>query len=316
MKRIKKDKFFDELFNLGRNIFAPKIDKFVNVQKKEEINIQRLLTRLSPKSFYFPFEEILFIWKNNDIILKEDREKYVLFGLRPCEAKAYKALDRTFSNEIPDPYFINKRKNTIIITLACTEPLDTCFCTSVGGNPFDRDGSDIILVEKEEYFYSDGDNENIKFFSFEDTDEKIDEIKKNSISKIKKYDFEKIKDKLDKIWDTDFFYEITQRCLTCGTCTFLCPTCYCFDIEDKERKDGGKRVRIWDACTFKIYTQEASGHNPRFDESKRMRQRVMHKFSYYPELYNIFGCVGCGRCITYCPVNFDIREVLLKAMER
>lgn len=315
MKRIRKEKFLEELFKINRKVIAPKCEQFSIVKNKDEIITKGLLTRISPKSFYFPFEEKLFIWKNQDIKVIEDDAKYILFGLRPCEAKAYKALDKTFDNEIPDNYYIKRRKNTVIISISCNEPLPTCFCTSLGGSPFDKEGSDILLTEKGEFYYTDSYNLDLGF-SFEDTDEKIDDLRENAISKIKKYNFEKLKEKLDRIWDTDFFFEITQRCLTCGACTFLCPTCYCFDIEDKERKDGGKRVRIWDACTFKIYTQEASGHNPRLDESKRMRQRVMHKFSYYPELYNIFGCVGCGRCITYCPVNFDIREVLIKAMEK
>uniref|UniRef100_A0A7C4UDP5 4Fe-4S ferredoxin n=1 Tax=candidate division WOR-3 bacterium TaxID=2052148 RepID=A0A7C4UDP5_UNCW3 len=319
MKRIKKEKFKEEIFKLGRKVIAPSGDRFSFVEGKEHIKMESLLTRLPPKTFYFPYEERLFYFRDGEIITDNKDERFVLFGLRPCESRAYSTFDKTFwTDKFPDPYYIERKKNTLIISIGCNNPLETCFCTSLGGSPFDTEGSDLLLIEKDDWYYAIGKDDVLKLFSFEESDEDIEDIKKKSLDILNKNRFEtnSLVEKLEKVWDTDFFTEVSRKCLTCGACTFLCPTCYCFDIEDKEREDGIKRVRVWDSCMFKIYTQEASGHNPRIDESKRMRQRVMHKFSYYPSSYNVFGCVGCGRCITYCPVNIDIREILKEVMKR
>jgi len=106
-----------------------------------------------------------------------------------------------------------------------------------------------------------------------------------------------------------------MRCLGCGICTFLCPTCHCFDIQDETLESNGARVRIWDSCMFREYSLQASGYNPRPEQTSRVRNRVFHKFSYFPKNHQEFGCVGCGRCISECPVNIDIVEIVNKARE-
>ena len=124
-----------------------------------------------------------------------------------------------------------------------------------------------------------------------------------------------LKEKLDKAFDASFWNEIHQKCLGCGICTFLCPTCYCFDITDEVKDEQGKRIRCWDSCMFPQFTLHASGHNPRPTYRERMRQRIMHKFNYCPENYKETFCVGCGRCIRNCPVNLDIRQIIKIANE-
>ncbi len=106
--------------------------------------------------------------------------------------------------------------------------------------------------------------------------------------------------------------DLTETCLGCGVCTYLCPTCHCFDICDEAATAAGERIRVWDSCQFPLFTQEASGANPRPSGKERFRQRIMHKFSYLPKERDMAGCVGCGRCVAECPVNLDIREVLEK----
>jgi ferredoxin len=122
-----------------------------------------------------------------------------------------------------------------------------------------------------------------------------------------------IEKRLDLMVESSFWDRVHEKCIGCGVCTFLCPTCHCFDITDEAVNQKGQRVRNWDSCLFPIYSLETSGHNPRPTGRERTRQRLMHKFNYFPKNFGRVACVGCGRCIIYCPVQFDIREVLLYA---
>ncbi|NLW25671.1 MAG: 4Fe-4S binding protein [Clostridia bacterium] len=119
-------------------------------------------------------------------------------------------------------------------------------------------------------------------------------------------------EKLEVIYRSPLWRELQEKCVNCGVCTFLCPTCHCFDLTDDQK---GKKVRSWDSCMFASFTKQASGHNPRPTGAERLRQRVMHKFRYFFENHGIFACVGCGRCVEKCPVNLDIREVLQRIKE-
>ena len=112
------------------------------------------------------------------------------------------------------------------------------------------------------------------------------------------------------MYDDPFWDELHLKCLGCGACTYLCPTCHCFDIVDEGNAVRGKRVRNWDTCQFALFTHHTSGHNPRQSGKERMRQRVMHKFNYFVENQGEIACVGCGRCVRNCPVNLDIRAVI------
>ena len=123
-----------------------------------------------------------------------------------------------------------------------------------------------------------------------------------------------IKDKLYSLFESDFWAEVQQSCLGCGVCTYLCPTCHCFDIVDEVQRS--ERVRNWDTCMFRIYSQEASGHNPRPTNVQRTRQRIMHKYAYFIELFEEIGCTGCGRCVRHCPVDLDIRHIIHSAQTR
>ena len=118
--------------------------------------------------------------------------------------------------------------------------------------------------------------------------------------------------------DTQFWQDQTDRCISCGACTYFCPTCYCFTITDEGEglsEKGGRRLRSWDNCMSSLFTREASGHNPRMLKAFRMRNRVSHKYSTYPENWGAFSCSGCGRCISNCPVCVDIRAIVLAAID-
>ena len=137
------------------------------------------------------------------------------------------------------------------------------------------------------------------------------EIEDKVSEKMKAPVIEDITEKLRGMFEHPLWEDIHQRCLGCGVCTYLCPTCYCFDIQDIPSGHGqGTRIRSWDSCMFSSFTLQASGHNPRSSLKQRLRQRIMHKFNYFVENYGVLGCVGCGRCIKNCPAGIDIREII------
>ena len=120
--------------------------------------------------------------------------------------------------------------------------------------------------------------------------------------------------KTTDFFEASFWERVASACINCGTCTYACPTCWCFDIQDETyRSSGGSsgiRMRNWDSCMYSLFTLHGSGHNPRNKSMQRVRQRFMHKLKYYVDKYeNGIQCVGCGRCIRLCPVNIDIRRV-------
>ncbi len=124
------------------------------------------------------------------------------------------------------------------------------------------------------------------------------------------------RDFMARFEDRGYWQEVAESCLSCGICTYVCPTCYCFTITDEIKDLQGERLRSWDSCMFYQYTSEASGHNPRPTKFERYRNRVGHKFSYIPEKYEgLIGCCGCGRCIRSCPVSIDIRRAVLGLKE-
>jgi sulfhydrogenase subunit beta (sulfur reductase) len=250
-------------------------------------------------------------------------ESVVLLGVRPCDTLSLSLLDKVFVDEqYADPYYQKRRNNSLVISLACDSPAATCFCTSIGGGPFSAKGSDIIMFglgnsylfesasEKGEAFLK----KNQKLFR----NPTVKELQKKrqqgeaAEKQVGKVNTSATPASLLKKNDPALWDEIAETCLSCGACTYLCPTCHCFDFFDEKQGDSGTRVRVHDACMFATFTKEASGHNPHGLKRDRMRQRIMHKFSYAPENFNEMFCVGCGRCIVNCPSNIDIRETITK----
>ncbi len=256
-------------------------------------------------------------------------EPTIIFGCRPCDARGFVVIDRPYT-EGPhtDPYYQARRENLTIITRACTETCSTCFCHWVGSGPIDKRGSDILMTQVEEGLILQGVTEKgtalLEKSSLplagEDAKAKVNDSHANAAASLEKApDIKAAKDSLAaRFTDVDFWEKQTAHCLSCGACTYICPTCYCFNITDEG--DGicnppGKRLRTWDNCMAPHFTREASGHNPRTAKALRMRNRISHKFSYYPTVWeDNYSCSGCGRCITQCPVHLDIRSIVLAAI--
>ena len=202
-----------------------------------------------------------------------------------------------------------------MVALGCAKPGATCFCTTVGSGPFDARGVDVMLTDTGDAYVADirTDRGEALFESVPAASEAQVEAASMvqaaaSAQMPLAFETEGIRDVLYDLFESGFWAEIQQSCLGCGVCTLLCPTCHCFDIVDEVQR--GERVRNWDSCMFRIYSQEASGHNPRPTNVERTRQRIMHKYAYFIEGYGEIGCTGCGRCVRHCPVGLDIRQII------
>lgn len=335
-KIIKKE----ELPNLLRvlkktyDVFVPLeedgFSRFKPSRDEETIDLSFTNTRLSPRSFLLPQSEKMFEFtldeKNEDArILKEVPRGYppkLVVGIRPCDAMALRLVDVSFDNaEFKDPWWVKRRESMTLVGLGCSQPCSTCFCTSVNCGPFNEDGLDVLLFDLGASFLAKTLTEKgaklLKVGGVEkDADvglkKKGDELRTEAQKRISSHvPTDRLREKdVKDLFDAPFWDDVAFACINCGTCTFLCPTCWCFDIQDEVTKKEGDRIRNWDSCMFPLFTLHASGHNPRAEKVQRVRQRFMHKLKYYVDKYgNGVACVGCGRCVRYCPVNIDIRDV-------
>jgi len=282
-------------------------------------------TVVPPKaSFFPPMEEMFRFQKDKEGYRIEppssDEHKPLIFGIRPCDAKALAILDMTFKDAYEDPYYLSKRKSAILVGLGCTNPCESCFCTSMNVSPAESADVDLMLTDIGDHFLieevtnkgkelmakTSGLNEATK-----EDEAKAKEAKKASYNKVtRKLDTEGIVDRLSASFDDEEFWEkVAAKCISCGICTLLCPTCYCFDINDELVKGEGTRFRSWDSCGFPLYTKMPM-ENPRQEKWRRVRQKVCHKYEFYPMTFDVIACTGCGRCIRLCPVNWDITQVI------
>ena len=277
-------------------------------------------------NFFPPMEEMFSFQKDREgyhiELPASDEHKQLIFGIRPCDARSLAILDMTFKDLYEDPYYLPKRNNTVLIGLGCLRPYDSCFCTSVGINPGESTDVDLMLTDIGDEFLVEPISQEGKELiarasqmekSTEADEARAKEVKEAAYRKVtRRIDTEGVKDKLLASFDNqDYWERIAAKCISCGICTLLCPTCYCFDINDELVKKQGTRFRSWDSCAFSIYTKMPM-ENPRMEKWRRVRQRVCHKFEFYPMNFGAIACTGCGRCIRLCPVNWDITQTLDK----
>ena len=288
-----------------------------------------LNTTKSPKDFFFPQTEDLMKFKtegkNIEIIdTRKEAEDFVVFGVRACDARSFDILDRVFLVEPRDSFYATKREHATIVTLACTRPAETCFCGVFGINPAEPMG-DVSTWKTTDTLYLQANTEKGKAL-LKKVAHLLEECDDTAVAE-QKEDIKKVMDKLplnslntdafgggktDELWNNPVWDEFSSTCLGCGTCTFVCPTCQCYDIKDFKTGNGVIRYRCWDSCMYSEFTRMAHGNN-RLTQKERFRQRFMHKLVYYPENNDgIFGCVGCGRCLGKCSISMNIAKVMRK----
>ena len=288
-----------------------------------------LNTVKSPKDFFFPQTEDLVRFemagKNIEITdVREETEDFVVFGVRACDVKSFDILDRVFLTEPRDSFYASRREHGIIVSVACTKPSETCFCTAFGIDAAEPAG-DISCwkTETELFMKANTEKGEALLATLEGLTEECGEdavaVQKEKIGKImKKLPLSDLSTegfgggKTQELFNSPEWDELSQTCLGCGTCTFVCPTCQCYDIKDFNTGHGVVRYRCWDSCMYSEFTKMAHGNN-RLTQKERFRQRFMHKLVYYPENNEgLFSCVGCGRCLTRCPISMNIVKVMKK----
>ena len=325
------EKLFDVLKENGRTIVGPSEKNgktsFKKAGKFSDLASDHIQTTQSSKEVAFPrSEKILDYSRSADgmsvkgIDISEMPE-IILWGIRPCDTTGWGELGAIFNWDYKDEIYNNRLSKVAVIGISCAKADEFCFCTSVGGNPGNTEGSDILLTKLGE----DGD------YLAEIITEKGSSImamapalfeEGGQVEKEKyladvavKFDREAIRKNLDKMFESEEWIRQSLRCIGCGACAYVCPTCACFDIQDEAHGKSGSRVRCWDSCGFSLFTLHTSGHNPREVQSQRWRQRIMHKFSYMPDRLSVYGCTGCGRCSRACPVDMNILEHLTSIQE-
>lgn len=288
-----------------------------------------LNTVRSAKDFFFPQTENLMDFKvegkNIEVIdTRSECEDFVLFGVRACDVKSFEVLDRVFLAEPVDSYYKNRREHGIILSLACTRPQETCFCGTFGIDAAEPEG-DVVCYKTADALYLDAKSEkgNALLESLtcltEDADTApVEAQKAQTRTYLAKLPLADLKTDgfgagtTSKFFDAPEWKELSATCLGCGTCTFVCPTCQCYDIKDFNTGHGVKRFRCWDSCMYSDFTKMSAGQ-PRLTQLERFRQRFMHKLVYYPTNNDgLFSCVGCGRCLAKCPIQMNIVKVMKK----
>lgn len=294
----------------------------------DEIAFEFLRTIVPVKKYFMPPVEKLLNYSNGSGFraeMPDPEKKIIIFGLHPCDINSIKILDLALSGKYVDPYYFNKRKNTIIFGLGCM-PDDKCFCRSMGTDHV-TDGFDLYFIDLQNFLLvnvgsSIGDDFTKEFSDLferpepKDIDYYIE--RRNIRAKAFKLtlDVSDLPYILDIERESEVWEELGKKCLCCGSCSMVCPTCYCFNIYDRVDLDGteGERFRQWDTCLAKDYTLVAGGHVFRKKRSDRVKNRYYHKQHGFVEEYGRPSCTGCGRCIQYCPTKIHVVEVLNKVM--
>ena len=292
------------------------------VANSSEIELEYRPTVLSPKKFFFPQDEVILEYDAHGKILpKIEAKPTVLFGIRPCDLNGLKVITECFADDNGDPNYLAKRENAVVIGIDCKKVCDKdAFCFKVGAQNA-CGGFDVMLYEHGSSYAVEISNEKgqkfiKKYFSCDDA--KGDEIENFCKEKTKSFDKEKPFKNLNKfpelfekgkhhpVWEQE-----GKRCLSCGSCIMVCPTCYCFDVKDEMELNmqKGARIRKWDACMLKDFSVIGSGENFRPRATERLHHRIDRKFNFLMKKHGQSVCVGCGRCVRACLAKISPKTI-------
>ena len=298
--------------------------------EEAEVDLDTLKTVKSPKDAFFPQSENLYSVKKEGKKLHVEPEAlknqdFVVFGMKACDVQAVQVLDNVFLTDPVDTFYAARRKHGTIVAMACHEPEESCFCKVFGIDCAEPKADVAVwMVENEMYWKSLTEKGEALTAAVKEllteadsTDEEKVEAEKTAVRNIvEKLPYRNLSlegwngDALTEKFNSPVWEELYKPCLACGTCTFVCPTCQCYDIKDYNTGHGVQRYRCWDSCMYSDFTMMAHGNN-RTSQMQRFRQRFMHKLVYYPANNNgMYSCVGCGRCVEKCPASLNIVKVI------
>ena len=294
------------------------------VLSSDEIVFDFQRSVLSPKAFFLPDTQVILEMqkRGKDVTLTEPplEQEQVVFGLRPCDARGLGVLDALLLDRPPaDVYYAERREKTWLVGLACSQLWDDCFCTSLGSAPDDASGVDLMLYpESCDYLVDVVTERGAMLISGLDVEETDRTAPASDTSGLQVPVLPP--EAWGALFDDIYWQRLAERCLSCHACTYVCPTCRCFDVRDDTIATGPgyahiRRLRAWDSCMAAAYRRIAGGHNPRPEKAQRLRNRYFCKFCYSPLDFGATACVGCGRCIAVCPVGIDIAEMLADVAE-
>lgn len=301
--------------------------EFYPYEAGAKVRLDALHTVKSAKDLFFPQCENLmgFRMQGKSIEIEEPKlpdADYCIFGVRACDARSFEILDRVFLSEPVDTYYQARREHGTVVSMACSRPEETCFCGVFGIDATEPAGDVVTWIADGVLYWEPrtkkGEDLTQKVAELlSDSDTAAVERQKETVQKILErlplhdLDLTRFKeDEMMNLFGDEAWAKLSERCIGCGTCTFVCPTCQCYDIRDYNTGHGIQRYRCWDSCMYRDFTMMAHGNN-RKSQLERFRQRFMHKLVYYPNNNEgIFGCVGCGRCLAKCPISMNIAKVI------
>ncbi|MDH7600638.1 MAG: 4Fe-4S dicluster domain-containing protein [Armatimonadota bacterium] len=331
-KILPKDKTEGFIQALGRKfvVVAPVERKDAPAEFKEigagdKVILDGSQMMMPPKDYLLPrYETLLKVSTRPGEVevqpVLPDEKPRVMLGMWLPDAQAIQVLDKVFlEGKFRDPYYAARRANTMLVAVMPAQMRWSWFCASTDDVEKWKPNVDAIMYDLGDRFYIEVTSprgealvewEGLAEPSSEDVagkDRLWEQFKSHGVLPFSDGKFYE-----QLAWDHPIWAEIAQKCIGCGVCSYMCPSCSCFDIQDEVCGTCVERYRCRDTCQFEDFTLMGSGHNPRPDQLPRSRQRLMHKFKYQHEQYGVVGCTGCGRCVELCPVNVDIREVLNK----
>jgi len=259
------------------------------------------------------------------VVVREpvDRHRYALLGVRPCDLAAIGVLDRVLTaGRHTDPVYAGRRDGNLIIAVECTEPGATCFCTSMGTGPHAGPGFDLAMTElvngdEHRFLVRAGTEAGTEILAALDGRPADDAMIAHASGAVadaatrmgRTMPTDGLPDLLAASRESPHWDDVASRCLTCGNCTMVCPTCFCTTTEDVTDLTGdhAERWRLWDSC-FDLDFSYLHGGSVRTSGQARYRQWISHKLGTWHDQFGSSGCVGCGRCIAWCPTGIDITQ--------
>ncbi len=303
---------------------------FDRLSPDQEIALDYVNTLLPPKSLFFQRREPLFKIQGSrapSLIPEAEPRPIAIFGLRSCDATALGFLERFFAERGFEDATVTRRiRSSLRMTLACSRPGEDCFCVCCEGGPFLNEHFDLQFVDLGERLLVEiGTGKGAAALGrgaglFSPAGERERQAKRELVERVdvtfarRSYISQGMKAlSLDKV-PREKWNEWAEDCQSCGGCCFVCPTCSCFTVTDRQTgPDAYQRERAWDSCLYAGFTREASSHNPRAAGGERLKRRFFHKMSLqYVEVMGRHGCVGCGRCVTACMGGLDISTLLAR----